>query len=138
MPPITSSATFQACYKNLADISSFVADSAKSAGLNEQAIYAVSRAVDEACSNIIEHAYEGKEGGEIKCLCIACDYGLIVQFRDYGKSFDPQKIPIPNTMSDLADRPVGGLGLYFMHRLMDDVSFEFSTENDGNTVTMPI
>ena len=119
MPPITSTAAFQACYKNLAEISLFVTQSAKIAGLDEVDIYAVQRAVDEACSNIIEHAYQGKEGWKIECLCIACEYGLIVQFRDYGLPFDPNKIPAPNLTTDLSERHVGGLGLYFMRRLMD-------------------
>ena len=136
MPPITSTAAFQACYKNLAEISSFVTKAAETAGLTEGAIYAVQRAVDEACSNIIEHAYQGKEGGEIECLCIACENGLIVRFHDHGVPFDPQKIPSPDIHTDLAERPVGGLGLYFMRRLMDEVSFEFSPTSIGNTVTM--
>jgi sigma-B regulation protein RsbU (phosphoserine phosphatase) len=136
MPPITSTAAFQACYKNLAEISLFVTKAAETAGLTEGAIYAVQRAVDEACSNIIEHAYQGKEGGEIECLCIACENGLIVRFHDYGVRFEPQKIPSPNLHTDLVERPVGGLGLYFMRRLMDEVSFEFSPTSIGNTVTM--
>ena len=68
MPPITSTAAFQASYKNLAEINLFVTRAAEAAGLTEGAIYAVQRAVDEACSNIIEHAYQGNEGGEIDCL----------------------------------------------------------------------
>ena len=77
-----------------------------------------------------------KKGGEIECLCIACENGLIVRFHDYGVPFDPQKIPSPDLHTDLAERPVGGLGLYFMRRLMDEVSFEFSPTSIGNTVTM--
>lgn len=136
MSSITTTASFKACYKNLSDISLFVTKAANAAELNEQATYAVQRAVDEACSNIIEHAYQGKEGGDIECLCIACEYGLIVQLRDYGKPFEPKKIPSPNLKSELAERSVGGLGLYFMHRLMDEVSFEFSSTDNGNSVTM--
>jgi serine phosphatase RsbU (regulator of sigma subunit)/transcriptional regulator with GAF, ATPase, and Fis domain/anti-sigma regulatory factor (Ser/Thr protein kinase) len=136
MPPITSTAAFKACYKNLAEINLFVTRAAETAGLDEVAIYAVQRAVDEACSNIIEHAYQGKEGSDIECLCITCENGLIVRFHDYGNPFDPQKIPSPNIHTDLADRSVGGLGLYFMRQLMDEVSFEFSLTSSGNTVTM--
>jgi sigma-B regulation protein RsbU (phosphoserine phosphatase) len=136
MPPITSTAAFKACYENLAEINKFVTSAAEAAGLDEETIYAVQRAVDEACSNIIEHAYQGKEGGKIESLCIACEYGLITQFRDYGLPFDPNKIPSPNLNMELSERPVGGLGLYFMRQLMDEVSFEFSPNSIGNTITM--
>jgi serine phosphatase RsbU (regulator of sigma subunit)/transcriptional regulator with GAF, ATPase, and Fis domain/anti-sigma regulatory factor (Ser/Thr protein kinase) len=136
MPPITSTAAFKASYKNLAEISSFVTRAAEASGLSEGAIYAVQRAVDEACSNIIEHAYQGIEGGKIDCLCIACDSGLIIRFHDNGVPFDPRKIPSPDIHADLTKRPVGGLGLYFMRRLMDEVSFEFSPSTVGNSVTM--
>ena len=53
------SATFPGRFKSLAKISKFVIEAAKKAGLDDKAIYAVELAVDEAASNIIEHAYGG-------------------------------------------------------------------------------
>jgi len=60
---------FPGKYSNLEKISDFVAKNAQSAGLNEQDVYSVQLAVDEACANIIEHGYEGENKGDIECVC---------------------------------------------------------------------
>ena len=53
----------------------------------------------------------------------------------HGSSFDPSRIPEPNLTGPLEERPAGGLGLYFMRQLMDQVDFEFDAVN-GNVLTM--
>ncbi|MDD5369835.1 MAG: ATP-binding protein [Anaerolineaceae bacterium] len=128
-------ATFPGRYDSLARISEFVLRAAKQAGLDEKAVYAVQTAVDEACSNIIEHAYGGEGLGEINCSVLNQEDSLAVILRDRGKSFDPSSIPIPNVHSKLFRRKEGGLGLFFIRNYMDEVRFEFSSEK-GNQLTM--
>ena len=55
--------------------------------------------------------------------------------RDQGKSFNPSSVPEPNVKADLSNRKIGGLGMYLMRKLMDEVSYESSAET-GNTLTM--
>jgi serine/threonine-protein kinase RsbW len=50
---------------------------------------------------------------------------LTVTLRDQGRPFDPSQILAPDLNAGLEDRPIGGLGIYFMRRLMDSVTFEF-------------
>ena len=57
---------YPANYKNLAFISQFVTEEAEKAGFSPADIYAIQTAVDEACSNIIDHAYGGENLGDIK------------------------------------------------------------------------
>lgn len=135
MSVTTETATFPARFENLARISEFVTQVAVAAGLDERAIYEVELAVDEACSNIIEHAYGGESRGDIDCTCRADQKGLTVILRDQGRAFDPADIPEPDVCAPLQERDAGGLGLYFMFRLMDEVSFEFET-GSGNVLTM--
>ena len=85
-------AQFPGRFDSLAAISEFVVDAAKSAGLDEMAAYEIELAVDEACSNIIEHAYGGQDKGEIECECEVTDDGLTIILRDWGQAFDPSKI----------------------------------------------
>ena len=59
----------------------------------------------------------------------------IVTLRDHGRRFDPASVPEPDLHSDLEDRDIGGLGLYFVRKLMDEVCFEF-IPGSGNLVTM--
>ena len=127
--------TFPGRFDSLAVISEFVTHAAEQGGLNARAVYAVQMAVDEACSNIIEHAYGGEDRGEIECTCRVSDDGLTVMLRDHGRSFDPTNVPDPDLHASLQERSGGGLGLYFMRQLMDDVRFEFTPES-GNLLTM--
>jgi len=129
--------TFPGQFEGLAAISEFVTGAARDAGLDARAIFAVQLAVDEACSNIIDHAYGGEGYGDIECTCRVTDDGLTVILRDQGRPFDPSCVPQPNLCPSLEDEDCtgGGLGLYFMHQLMDEVHFVF-TPDSGNVLTM--
>jgi serine/threonine-protein kinase RsbW len=103
--------------------------------LDEKSTYQVETAVDEACSNIIEHAYGGEDRGDIQIECISNPGKLTIIIKDQGKPFDPDLVNLPRTNSSLEERPDHGLGLFFMRRWMDSVHFDFS-KNHGNTLTM--
>jgi serine/threonine-protein kinase RsbW len=122
-------------YENLAKISEFIRQAAQDAGLDSFAVYSVETAVDEACSNIIEHAYGGEGRGDIECSCSVEEAGLVIQLRDHGKPFKPESIHEPDIHAPLKKRPSHGLGIYIMRKWMDDVRFEFSPET-GNLVTL--
>jgi serine/threonine-protein kinase RsbW len=128
-------AVFPGAYQSLASISEFILKAAQQAGLDSQATYAVQMAVDEACTNIIEHAYEGEGKGSITCSVTSDLTGLTVVLKDHGRPFNPKHVRNPNTRLPLSKRKVGGLGLFFIRSYMDEVYFEFSPEQ-GNRLTM--
>src|SRR5512137_1634577 len=107
-------AIFVAKYDQLEAIREFAAQAARDAGMDDSDIYAVELSMDEACTNVIEHAYEGMEGGEIECTCDTKQKELTILIHDHGKSFDPASIALPNLDADLDSRPVGGLGIFLM------------------------
>ncbi len=100
----------------------------------EEGILEVQTAVDEACTNVIKYAYSNT-GGIIAVTCELQDSDLVVIIRDKGKPFDPNSIPPPDLKSDLDSRKIGGLGIYLMTKLMDDVSYSFDAEK-GNKLLM--
>lgn len=130
-----STITFDANFENLDEIREFVGEAARQVGFSEKEIYAIQLAADEASSNIIEHAYAGIKGGKIDIELSPSDKELKIVMRDQGKSFDPSSVPEPNVKADLSERKIGGLGLYLMRKLMDEVTYESSAET-GNTLTM--
>jgi len=150
--PLEVSRIFPARFDSLADISVFVTQKAEVAGLGPRAVYAVQVAVDEACSNIIEHAY-GSEGlagvrpqpdarahpaaraPTIECTCRIKRDRLIIQLHDHGRPFDLATVPKPDLEADLSERHAGCLGVYFIRQLMDAVQFE-SVPGQGNTLTL--
>jgi anti-sigma regulatory factor (Ser/Thr protein kinase) len=91
-------------------------------------------ATEEACSNVINHAYAGA-GGEFCVRFEARGPDAVITIHDHGKAFDPTVVPRPNLAAPLEERPLGGLGLHLMHRLMDEVVFTFSADG-GNTLVM--
>lgn len=120
--------------ESLSVISDFVAETTKQLGVDLPTISRVQLAVDEACTNIIKHAYS-EQKGVITLTCELVDDDLIITIRDRGKPFDPSSIPLPDLEADLNGRRVGGLGIYFMRKLMDEVSYNFDPER-GNELTM--
>jgi len=127
--------TFPGRYTSLAGISEFVAKAAQDAGLDSKGVYAVKLAVDEACTNIIEHGYGGESNGEIECSCDIDRSALTIKLRDWGVAFEPDAIPEPNFDLPLEELQVRGAGLYLMRKLMDDIQFSFQ-EDQGNLLVM--
>ncbi|MHB1293509.1 MAG: ATP-binding protein [Anaerolineae bacterium] len=121
--------------ERLAEISEFVSSRAALAGMNEDEVFAVQMAVDEACTNAMEHAYEGRADGQVRVCCAIDDTTFTVRVIDFGKPFDPSTIPTPDITVPLEEREIGGLGIYFMRRLMDEVEFHFDAVQ-GNEVIM--
>jgi serine/threonine-protein kinase RsbW len=126
---------YSATYGNLAKIDDQVRQAALMAGLSVKDIYDVELAVDEACTNIIDHSYGGEGLGEIECECFSISEGLKIIIHDSGCFFDPDAVPPPNVNLPMSKRSEGGLGLYFMRRLMDEVSFD-ACKGSGTILTM--
>ena len=123
-------------YESLSEISDFVTAAVREAGWDEDQIFHVQVAVDEACSNIIEHAYGPGHSGQVTVTCCVTGQGdLVITVHDHGRPFDPATVPDPPIGAELEDLPEGGLGLYFMRKLMDQVTFRFDREH-GNVLTM--
>ena len=121
-------------FESLDALREFAGEAAREAGLDKDGVYAVQLAVDEACSNIIEHGYGSEDQGDIECNCVVEPSCVTVTIQDQGEQFDPTCAPQPDTACALQDRQAGGLGLFLIHKLMDDVRFEFT--GSGNTVTL--
>lgn len=123
-------------YQNIQSICAFLMAGAKTAGLKEAAVFQVELACDEACSNIIEHAYGGEDMGDITASwAVDGDFFTII-LHDKGRSFDPSTVSTPVTPAEqnLENLKIGGLGIHFMQKLMDEVRYDFG--DDGNKLTM--
>lgn len=129
------SLTVNSQFERLAEIGDFITDAACALGLNEEQTYDVQMAVDEACTNIIEHAYHGRPDGTIHIACEKRGNEFVVTIQDFGERFDPRQVRPPRTRAPLSKRRIGGLGLFFMHKLMDRVQFDFESGR-GNRLTM--
>lgn len=109
--------------ENLSSIRDFIASSAREAGIQDDVAENIILAVDEACSNIIKHAYKLNPDGEIIIDLDFKDDKFKVTIQDYGASFEPDSVPEPDLQKYYRQRRVGGLGMYLMKSLMDDVQY---------------
>jgi anti-sigma regulatory factor (Ser/Thr protein kinase) len=121
-------------FKNLDRVGNFVSETAIRAGLDERGVYAVQMAVDEACANIIEHAYGGEGQGQIRLTCHIQPDGLQITIYDRGRPFDPDEVPELNTQAPLSERVEGGMGMFFIRRLVDNVEYKFSTPQGNQLI----
>jgi len=120
-------ARFPARYDHLRAISAFVMDAIKDSPFDSRQRYAIDLAVDEACSNVIDHAYAGNDQGEIRISLDLLEIGLKITIQDDGAPFDPDCVAEPDLTSPLETRCERGLGVYLIHEVMDEASWDFST-----------
>jgi anti-sigma regulatory factor (Ser/Thr protein kinase) len=111
----------------------FVEHVCEETDIDPAATFDLKLAVEEACTNVIEHAYSRK-GGELTVCFDVCGPDASITVTDHGRPFAPDEVALPDLSLPLEERPVGGLGLFLMQQLMDDVRFEFSA--DGNRLSM--
>lgn len=92
------------------------------AGFSKKEARRIVLALDEACSNIIKHAYEGDASGTIALTTRLTPDALLLELKDTGKKVNVLKIA-PRELSDV--RP-GGLGTHFMNTVFDSVRYDTS------------
>lgn len=109
--------------ENLTTIRDFIYSNTSSVGLSDQAIDNIILAVDEACTNIIKHAYKLSPDGDIIIKMKFDGNKIVIELTDYGISFEPDKVPDPDIQKYYRQHKVGGLGMYLMKTLMDEVHY---------------
>ena len=88
-------------------------------------------AIDEACQNVIRHAYKDKEGDVAVKLSFR-NNEFIASIEDDGIPVIPEKIK----PRDIEDIKPGGLGTFFINQIMDSVSFQLTSPHWVNCLTM--
>lgn len=108
---------------NLSVIRDFIKNTALSLGYSNAAIGNIILAVDEACTNIIKHAYKYSPTGDIQIELNRIANKFIITILDSGIEFDPNLIPEPDIKEYYKQRRIGGLGMYLMKKMMDEVVY---------------
>ena len=116
---------FNAVYEQLDSMRAFALQAASEYSFSSNETYKIELAMDEACSNIIDHAYSGEGKGPIFIQADLHPERLVFTLEDHGQPFNPAAVPEPDLVSPLEQRKERGLGLYTMRAVMDEVRFEF-------------
>lgn len=103
-------------------------------GVDEQTLYDLKLAMDEACTNIITHGYAGMNPGSVILSVEVDPEKVILTITDFGHAFEPTETSMPDVQAGLADQPMSGFGLFFIYQCMDQVEYE--TNEDGNCLRL--
>lgn len=133
MPESAHSLIIPSATQHLGKVRRFVEKHAREAHLGKEAIAHIRMAVDEACANIIEHAYDDARQ-KISVLVLVDSERFTVCIRDQGRPFRPESWSEPNLFRIAESRRGGGLGVQIMRSLMDQV--EYTTQGDTNEVRL--
>jgi serine/threonine-protein kinase RsbW len=120
--------------ENLGQIREFTRSVAAQSGFSDESVDKIALAVDEACTNIIKHAYKYSPEGDIVINIKVADNKLTVSITDFGLDFDPSLVPVPDIKKYYRQHKVGGLGIYLIKKLMDEVKYNPAVGNKNQVV----
>lgn len=122
----------EASSENLSRVIDFIDAHLDEAGFGAKAKMQVSVAVEEIFVNIAHYAYAPGKGNVLIRVDTEDDNSAVtITFSDGGKPFDPTKAVDPDVTLSAEERDIGGLGIFMMKKMMDDLHYEFI---DGKNV----
>ena len=103
----------------------FVSEAAREFGFPDEDISKIALAVDEACTNVIKHAYKFDPAKKLTISVKRGNGAFEVSIQDTGRRFNPTILQPPDMKEYLTHFRRGGLGVHLMKALMDKVEYNF-------------
>lgn len=97
-------------------------------------IFNINLSLDELITNTINYGYDDHEEHVILINMYLAESEIVIQVKDDGMPFNPLDMPNPDLSRELDERPAGGLGIYLVRTMMDQVEYE--RRDDHNIITM--
>jgi serine/threonine-protein kinase RsbW len=133
MKDLVSKIRLPARMQSLETLIQFVSVRARQHGFSSKRVHEIELSVEEALVNIFHYGYPD-EAGDVEVSCrIDGPLRFITEVSDRGRPFDPLSIQPPGLEQDLSGRPVGGLGIHMIRRLVDEVNYR--RQGGSNIVT---
>ena len=121
----------------VADLARVMADASqvlRAQGVAAASVDKVNLGLEEAITNIIKYGYDDDGEHAIEVLLSLAASELTIVVADDGHAFNPLAQPEPAKDLQLEQREPGGLGIFFLRKLFDDV--DYRRENDKNVLTL--
>ncbi len=110
--------------ENLSMIRDFVKSIGTQAAMSDMEVAKLEMAVDEACANVIEHAYNSDATQEVSIRATVDENSVRIEVVDTGKGFDPAAVEQLKLEDLVSAKRTGGLGMRLMKSFMDEVHYE--------------
>ena len=99
----------------------------------QELVFKVELVLEEALTNVVHYAYP-EDAGEMEVGCTMDDQNrFCFCVKDWGIPFDPRQRPDPQMSEDISERQVGGLGIYLIRHLVDELDYQW--QGGGNIMT---
>lgn len=129
---IAKNKVFNAEVNELQNVQSFVIETLSDLHLEMKLQNQLNIVIEELFVNIANYAYEN--GGDVEIKVEAKMNEIFITFIDSGMKFDPLEIDDPNIDAKAEERRIGGLGIFMVKNMMDDIKYKF--ENNQNILTI--
>ena len=124
MPRIPQSLTLVAKAESLGPATEFVRKGAREANLPESRIGELDLLIEEILMNVARYAYPKDTPGIVTVsYSIPLPGELALEVGDQGVEFDPLTATPPDLTLDLAQRPIGGLGILLLHSFAKSLTY---------------
>ncbi len=120
--------------QEIAHVAEQINEFCASQDVTSEVAYAVNLALDEILTNTISYGYDDDEPHRIEIIVRLEAEALVIVLVDDGAAFDLSNAPTPDIGASLEERPLGGLGLFLVHQMMESV--EYQREEGRNIVTL--
>ena len=110
--------------QKIPQLADFVETIAEEKGLSQSMAMGLNLALEEAVTNVILYAYPNGSDGLVDVEAIIKDHSLEFIITDSGVPFDPTAAPEADVTLSVEERPIGGLGIYLVRQLMDEVRYQ--------------
>jgi len=124
---------FTAKLENLLAMMRLITEQAQAVGFEEKKINQIQLAAEEVLANVINYAYPDKSGEVEINLTPEPSKQLEIEISDSGIAFNPLDLPEPDISTPMEKRQIGGLGVYLLRKLMDEVRYK--REGERNILT---
>ena len=106
-------------------VNEWIEQCCEEAGLGLDWVMKFQLVIEEMVSNVIFYAYDSQQQAAAIELRFTWEAGTVsILLRDWGKPFDPTAKEDPDITLSVDDRPIGGLGIFMVKQLMDEVRYE--------------
>ncbi len=124
--------TVPAVIDQLDAVLDFIQTQLQDSSCPQDVLYQVAIAAEEIFVNIAHYAYQ-TEGGDATIRCQVCGNPpqVMIEFLDSGVPYDPLSRNDPDVSLPASERKIGGLGIFLVKQMMDDVSYEY---RDGKNI----
>jgi anti-sigma regulatory factor (Ser/Thr protein kinase) len=120
--------------ENLDKLIQFVSKCARERGLPDKKVGNIELATEETLVNIFNYAYPDDDTGDVELICKTDNNNrFIIEIIDTGIPFNPLSKTKPDLTGDISERKVGGLGIFFIRKIVDEVRYR--REDNKNILT---